>query len=142
MKMQTVCLSVCMILSGCGGSGGGGDDDDVAVVASAPVPVATPILVTQCGDVTVDISQVPEVVEAAEEEGVEVSDFLDEEEEIPGLNQDGALKSGVIIAACGSTVVNNESITVSNTSTTVTNPADRLIALIRAHEVASIAVHR
>ncbi len=140
--MKLYAVLILLTLCSCGGSGGDDGNDDVAV-AAAPAPAPTPIEVTSCGDITVDVSQVPEVVEAAEEEGVEVTDFLDEEEEeIPGLNQDAALKTGVIIAACGSTVVNNESITVSNTSTTVSNPADRLIALIRAHEVATIEVGR
>ncbi|WZO97261.1 hypothetical protein EP7_004285 [Isosphaeraceae bacterium EP7] len=139
--MNRVLTAYCLVLlCSCGGGGGGGDDDEVAVVA-APAPQPTPVLVTQCGDVAVDLEAVDEIVEAAEEEDVDVSEIVDEP---VGLNQAGALKTGVIIANCGSTVVTNDSVNDNDTVTTVNNPrpAERLLAAIRAHEVASLEMHR
>jgi hypothetical protein len=140
MMRSSICTSILILsLLGCGGSGGGDDSPDTVVVAPAPTPEPTPILVTQCGDVTVDLEAVDEIVAAAEEEGADITD----EPEVPGLNQDLALK-GVIIANCGSTVVTNDSVNDNDTVTVVQNPtpAQRLVAAIRAGEVVSIEVRR
>ena len=125
---------LCCSMAACGGDGGDGEE-----VEAAAVPEPTPIVVTQCGDTTVDVGDVEEIVEAAEEEGVEVSE--PEPEPAPGL-QDGTIKDGtVIVANCGSTVVTDDS-DDDSISVSTTNNADRLLSAIRAHEVHSIEVRR
>lgn len=130
---------------GCGGGGDGEEEVPVVVAAPEPEPAPTPIEVTQCGDINVSLEGAEEIVEAANEEGVEVDDVVDEPE-IPEFNfgQPTPTAKGVVIAACGSTVVTDDSISDDDTVTIVTNPAaaERLIELIHAGEIHSIEVLR
>lgn len=109
-------LIVLLALFGCGGG------SESASSASTEV--------TQCGDFNVDLAEVPEIVEAAESSGVEVADSAVDEvtqEANPGLDQGQALKvSGVTIAACGGTVIANDS--QDNDNVTQASRLKRLIA--------------
>lgn len=130
---------------GCGGGGDG--EEEVPVVVAAPEAVPTPIEVTNCGDITVDLEAADEIVDAAIEEGVDVEDVVDElpPPSVPEFNfGQPTAKTGVIIAACGSTVVTDDSISDDDTNNVVINPApaQRLLELIHAGEIQSIEVRR
>lgn len=140
-------IAAALVSALCACSGGGGDDETI-VVAAAPTPTPTPIEVTQCGDINVSLEAAEEIVEAANEEGVDVEDLLDE----PQLNEGGLgqvtptspVGKGVVIAACGSTVVTDDSVSDDDSINIVTNPAaaERLVELIHAGEIHSIEVLR
>lgn len=126
--------------AGCGGSGGDDDEPDTVVVQAPPTPTPTPIEVTQCGDINVTLDEAEAIVDAATDEAVDVTEVEDE----PALNQAGVIK-GVVIAACGSTVVTDDSISdddTINVVTTTPTPAERLIADIHAGLIVSIEVRR
>lgn len=110
--------------------GGGSDKEETQ--ATSDIQTTT----TTCGNVTVDLEAVDEIVAAAEEAGVDVVEV--EEDEEPALDP-GVLKTGVIIAACGSTVITDDS-TQDNDTTTNIATTSKLITAIYQGEVESLTI--
>ena len=110
--------------------GGGSDKEETQ--ATSDIQTTT----TTCGNVTVDLEAVDEIVAAAEEAGVDVVEV--EEDEEPALDP-GVLKTGVIIAACGSTVITDDS-TQDNDTTTNIATTSKLITAIYQGEIESLTI--
>lgn len=115
MRKLTTALLI-LSLSACGGSGGDDDEPDTVVVAPTPAPIPD-----QCTGNTGTCEQADSTVQEAAEHGVENISFSeDESEEIPGLNQDGALRECVIVI-CSTGVNIGNTTTTTNTTTNLAN---------------------
>lgn len=91
-------IALCLGLASCGG---GSDSQSSANTT-----------VNSCsnGAVEVSASELPEIVDAAVDAGVEVEDHSEDIQEEPTVDQSAALRTGgFIIAACGGTVIANDS---------------------------------
>lgn len=129
--MKILTIAVLILLVGCGG----GSDKTEATEATSDTQTTT----TNCGDVSIDLAAVEEIVESAEEAGVDVIE-TEEPTNTGGLSQE-VLKTGVIIAVCGSTVVTDDSVTDNDTVTT-TSVTNKLLEAIANGEVSSLEVRR
>ncbi len=115
--MKTTLMAFCLLLLCSCGSSGGDDEPDTVVVVPTPTPSPT-----QCNGNTASCDQADSTVEEAAEAGVEDISFTeDEDEEIPGLNQDAALRECTIIICSNGVNVGN----TTTVSTTNINTAER-----------------
>jgi hypothetical protein len=128
MDMLRLGLFSVLIFAACGGGSESSSSTDTNI--------------TQCGDFTVDIGDVPEIVAAAQDSGVDVVDSVPDSSSSSSSSglQDSQIRlakvgEGVVIAACGGTVIGND--TQDNDTTT---QAQRLKKLIADGSVSSIEV--
>ena len=123
--MRHITLILLIALLGCGSDG----EQQMATTQAEA---------TTCGDVSVDLEAVDEIIAAALEEGVDVEEessepSVDEEETLP-LQQD-VLKNGAIIVICGGTVATDDSTTTTNTAINGTTRALNTIYSGRASRI-------
>lgn len=116
MRKLTTALLI-LSLSACGGDGGDDDERDVAVVSPTPAPIPD-----QCSGNQVSCEQADSTVQEAAEHGVEDISFSeDESEEVPGLNQDAALRECIVVVCSTGVNIGN----TTTTTTTTTNLAEK-----------------